>query len=66
MILANTTVSGEGLVADSHLVAAVAVGESAGDEIRDYPSLDPNPIANRLMCLSVDIAEVFEAHHICS
>ncbi|XP_027333066.1 subtilisin-like protease SBT1.8 [Abrus precatorius] len=45
MILANTAASGEGLVADSHLVAAVAVGESAGDEIRQYASLDPNPTA---------------------
>ncbi|RZB71939.1 subtilisin-like protease SBT1.8 [Glycine soja] len=45
MILANTAASGEGLVADSHLVAAVAVGESAGDEIREYASLDPNPTA---------------------
>lgn len=45
MILANTASSGEGLVADSHVVAAVAVGESAGDEIRQYASLDPNPTA---------------------
>jgi len=45
MILANTGMSGEGLVADSHLVAAVAVGESAGDEIKEYASLDPNPTA---------------------
>ncbi|KAK7363312.1 hypothetical protein VNO77_05448 [Canavalia gladiata] len=45
MILANTATSGEGLVADSHLVAAVAVGESEGDEIREYASLDPNPTA---------------------
>ncbi|BAT76884.1 Subtilisin-like protease [Vigna angularis] len=45
MILANTAMSGEGLVADSHLVAAVAVGENAGDEIREYASLDPNPTA---------------------
>ncbi|CAJ1940517.1 unnamed protein product [Sphenostylis stenocarpa] len=45
MILANTAMSGEGLVADSHLVAAVAVGESAGDEIREYALLDPNPTA---------------------
>ncbi|KAK7265449.1 hypothetical protein RJT34_33069 [Clitoria ternatea] len=45
MILANTAMSGEELVADSHLVAAVAVGESEGDEIRQYASLDPNPTA---------------------
>ncbi|KAL1319676.1 hypothetical protein HN51_064471 [Arachis hypogaea] len=45
MILANTAASGEEVVADSHLVPAVAVGRSAGDEIREYASLDPNPTA---------------------
>ncbi|MED6225956.1 hypothetical protein PIB30_098607 [Stylosanthes scabra] len=45
MILANTVASGEEVVADSHLVPAVAVGRSAGDEIREYASLDPNPTA---------------------
>lgn len=45
MILANTASSGEGLVADSHLVPAVAVGKNEGDEIREYASLDPNPTA---------------------
>ncbi|KAL3825394.1 hypothetical protein ACJIZ3_021423 [Penstemon smallii] len=36
MILANTEESGEELVADSHLLPAVAVGRKAGDEIRQY------------------------------
>ncbi|CAK8563976.1 unnamed protein product [Lathyrus sativus] len=45
MILANTASSGEGLVADSYLVPAVAVGKNEGDEIREYASLDPNPTA---------------------
>lgn len=45
MILANTVASGEELVADSHLLPAVAVGRSAGDEIREYAAYDPNPTA---------------------
>ncbi|WJX96452.1 hypothetical protein P8452_77657 [Trifolium repens] len=45
MILANTAASGEGLVADSHLVPAVAVGKTEGDEIKEYASLDRNPTA---------------------
>jgi hypothetical protein len=36
MVLANTAASGEDLVADSHLLPAVAVGKQAGDKIRDY------------------------------
>jgi hypothetical protein len=36
MVLANTAASGEELVADSHLLPAVAVGKKAGDKIRDY------------------------------
>ncbi|XP_021714988.1 subtilisin-like protease SBT1.8 [Chenopodium quinoa] len=36
MILANTAASGEELVADSHLLPAVAVGMKMGDEIREY------------------------------
>ncbi|CAO2841682.1 unnamed protein product [Amaranthus hypochondriacus] len=36
MILANTAASGEELVADSHLIPAVAVGMKVGDEIRKY------------------------------
>ncbi|WCJ42809.1 Subtilase family protein [Euphorbia peplus] len=45
MILANTAVSGEELVADSHLLPAVAVGRKAGDVIREYVSNDANPTA---------------------
>jgi subtilisin family serine protease len=45
MILANTAVSGEELVADSHLLPAVAVGKKAGDMIREYVRSDPNPTA---------------------
>ncbi|XAR67203.1 Cucumisin [Bertholletia excelsa] len=36
MILANTAANGEELVADSHLLPAVAVGRKMGDEIRKY------------------------------
>ncbi|KAF7837535.1 subtilisin-like protease SBT1.8 [Senna tora] len=45
MILANTVASGEELVADSHLLPAVAVGKTVGDEIREYVGSDPNPTA---------------------
>ncbi|KAE9602497.1 hypothetical protein Lal_00049670 [Lupinus albus] len=45
MILANTAASGEELVADSHLIPAVAVGRSAGDAIKDYAASDRNPTA---------------------
>ncbi|KAK8520370.1 hypothetical protein V6N12_004312 [Hibiscus sabdariffa] len=45
MILANTEVSGEELVADSHLLPAVAVGRKVGDLIREYARSDPNPTA---------------------
>lgn len=45
MILANTAASGEELVADSHLIPAVAVGKKVGDLIRDYVRTDPNPTA---------------------
>jgi subtilisin family serine protease len=45
MILANTVASGEELVADSHLLPAVAVGRIVGDEIRNYVSSDSNPTA---------------------
>ncbi|XP_058213498.1 subtilisin-like protease SBT1.8 [Rhododendron vialii] len=40
MILANTAASGEELVADSHLLPAVAVGRKVGDLIRDYVRKD--------------------------
>ncbi|KAL8234758.1 hypothetical protein R6Q59_020858 [Mikania micrantha] len=45
MILGNTAESGEELVADSHLLPAVAVGRKTGDEIREYLKTDPNPKA---------------------
>ncbi|XVE70719.1 hypothetical protein DITRI_Ditri10aG0093200 [Diplodiscus trichospermus] len=45
MILANTPVNGEELVADSHLLPAVAVGRKDGDLIREYARSDPNPTA---------------------
>ena len=45
MILANTAASGEELVADSHMLPAVAVGKEAGDQIREYVLSDPNPTA---------------------
>ncbi|KAG2717937.1 hypothetical protein I3760_03G197600 [Carya illinoinensis] len=45
MILANTAESGEELVADSHLLPAVAVGRKTGDLIREYVMSDPNPTA---------------------
>lgn len=45
MIIANTAMSGEELVADSHLLPAVAVGKKAGDLIREYVRSDSNPTA---------------------
>ncbi|KAJ9557799.1 hypothetical protein OSB04_012413 [Centaurea solstitialis] len=45
MILGNTAESGEELVADSHLLPAVAVEKKFGDEIREYLKTDPNPMA---------------------
>lgn len=45
MILANTPASGEELVADSHLLPAVAVGRKVGDLIREYARSHPNPTA---------------------
>ncbi|KAL2327279.1 hypothetical protein Fmac_020706 [Flemingia macrophylla] len=45
MILANTAASGEELVADSHLLPAVAVGKVAGDQIKEYATSDANPTA---------------------
>lgn len=45
MILANTAESGEELVADSHLIPAVAVGKKAGDMIREYVRSNKNPTA---------------------
>ncbi|XP_059634729.1 subtilisin-like protease SBT1.8 [Cornus florida] len=45
MILANTAASGEELVADSHLIPAVAVGRKLGDVIREYVRSDGSPRA---------------------
>ncbi|XP_057507198.1 subtilisin-like protease SBT1.8 [Actinidia eriantha] len=45
MILANTAANGEELVADSHLIPAVAVGRKVGDVIREYVRSDGNPTA---------------------
>lgn len=45
MILGNTAESGEELVADSHMIPAVAVGRKTGDEIREYLKTDKNPSA---------------------
>ncbi|XP_058078697.1 subtilisin-like protease SBT1.8 [Magnolia sinica] len=45
MILANTAANGEELVADSHLLPAVAVGRKIGDLIREYVRSDRNPTA---------------------
>ncbi|OVA03787.1 Peptidase S8/S53 domain [Macleaya cordata] len=45
MILANTAASGEELVADSHLLPAVAVGRKVGDRIREYVRSTSNPMA---------------------
>ncbi|CAA6664642.1 unnamed protein product [Spirodela intermedia] len=43
MILANAAANGEELVADSHLLPAVAVGLKNGDLIRKYAQFDRNP-----------------------
>ncbi|KAL6656078.1 hypothetical protein ACP70R_006904 [Stipagrostis hirtigluma subsp. patula] len=43
MVLANTAQSGEEVVADSHLLPAVAVGAKSGDAIRSYVESDANP-----------------------
>ncbi|KMS98938.1 hypothetical protein BVRB_3g067390 [Beta vulgaris subsp. vulgaris] len=45
MILANTEANGEELVADCHLLPAVAVGEREGNIIKRYAMTSPNPRA---------------------
>ncbi|KAI3754150.1 hypothetical protein L1987_53928 [Smallanthus sonchifolius] len=45
MIMANTAANGEELVADSHLLPAVAVGRKVGDEIREYLKSEAKPTA---------------------
>ncbi|CAN4082994.1 unnamed protein product [Withania somnifera] len=48
MVLANTATNGEELVADAHLLPATAVGQKAGDAIRNYLTSDSNPTATIL------------------
>ncbi len=45
MILANAATDGEGLIADSHLLPATAVGYQGGNAILLYIRSSPNPIA---------------------
>ncbi|CAN0905579.1 Subtilisin-like protease SBT1.7 [Linum grandiflorum] len=45
MILSNTELFGEELVADSHLIPSSAVGQKVGDAIKKYASSDPKPTA---------------------
>ncbi|KAL5216292.1 hypothetical protein ABZP36_007693 [Zizania latifolia] len=45
MILANTVANGEELVADSHLLPSVAVGESEGIAAKRYIKTTPKPTA---------------------
>ncbi|XP_051118750.1 subtilisin-like protease SBT1.5 [Andrographis paniculata] len=45
VVVANVPPTGEGLVADAHLIPGLAVTESAGRTIRDYINSDPNPTA---------------------
>ncbi|XP_059283821.1 subtilisin-like protease SBT1.8 [Lycium ferocissimum] len=45
MILANTVESGEEMVADSHLLPALAVGRKVGDFVRQYVKNEKNPMA---------------------
>lgn len=45
MVLANTAANGEELVADAHLLPATAVGQKAGEAIKNYLTSDPNPTA---------------------
>ncbi|XP_043720410.1 subtilisin-like protease SBT1.4 [Telopea speciosissima] len=45
LIMANTAESGEELIADSHLIPATMVGQSAADKIREYARSNPSPTA---------------------
>ncbi|GFY84267.1 subtilase 1.3 [Actinidia rufa] len=45
MLLSNTAVNGEELVADSHLLPAVAMGETAGKAIKHYALTNPKATA---------------------
>ncbi|XP_076923626.1 subtilisin-like protease SBT1.3 [Bidens hawaiensis] len=46
MVLANTAANGEELVADCHLLPAVAVGEKEGKVIKQYAMSNPKPTGN--------------------
>lgn len=46
MILSNTANNGEELVADCHLLPAVAIGETEGKAIKRYVSTSPNATAS--------------------
>ncbi|KAG6483898.1 subtilisin-like protease SBT1.3 [Zingiber officinale] len=46
MILANTVVNGEELIADSHLLPAVAVGQKTGEAIKNYIRTAARPTAS--------------------
>ncbi|KAK7843419.1 subtilisin-like protease sbt1.3 [Quercus suber] len=46
MILSNTANNGEELVADCHLLPAVAIGETEGKAIKRYVSISPNATAS--------------------
>lgn len=45
MILANTDLFGEELVADAHLLPTAAVGQTSGDIIKSYAFSDPKAVA---------------------
>ncbi|KAJ4953318.1 hypothetical protein NE237_030150 [Protea cynaroides] len=45
MILANTAANGEELVADSHLLPTVAIGETSAKSIKHYTQTNPHPNA---------------------
>ncbi|KAL9272020.1 Subtilisin-like protease SBT1.3-like protein [Drosera capensis] len=46
MILANTASNGEELMADAHLLPALAVGATEGNLVKRYATATPNPTAN--------------------
>ncbi|KAL5570117.1 hypothetical protein UlMin_026692 [Ulmus minor] len=46
MILANTAANGDELVADCHLIPAVAIGETQAKEIKHYALTNPKATAN--------------------
>ncbi|KAK8967042.1 Subtilisin-like protease [Platanthera guangdongensis] len=56
MILANIAVNGEELVADSHLLPAVALGSEEGDKIRNYVTSEPN--ATALLTFSGTVVDI--------